>query len=112
MRRKRAARRLIRSSPVISGGWDARYPDGAVATGDIHIPAQRRLLVRIESTDVIHDFWASELARKVDAVPGQPSYISLEADAAGTYLGACSEFCRAQHAVSRDRTPGGESHRV
>jgi cytochrome c oxidase subunit 2 len=78
--------------------WDARYPNGAVATADIHIPAGRRLLVRIESADVIHDFWAPELARKMDAVPGRPSYIWLEADAAGTYRGACSEFCGAQHA--------------
>jgi cytochrome c oxidase subunit 2 len=83
--------------------WDARYPNGAVATGDIHIPAGRRLLVRIESTDVIHDFWAPELARKMDAVPGRPSYIWLQADAPGTYTGACSEFCGAQHAWMRFR---------
>jgi cytochrome c oxidase subunit II len=83
--------------------WDARYPNGAVATGDIHIPAGRRMLVRIESTDVIHDFWAPELARKMDAVPGRPSYIWLEADTPGTYSGACSEFCGAQHAWMRFR---------
>jgi len=83
--------------------WDARYPNGVVATGDIHIPAGRRLLVRIESTDVIHDFWAPELARKMDAVPGRPSYIWLEADRPGTYSGACSEFCGAQHAWMRFR---------
>ena len=91
---------------IISGHqwwWDARYPNGALATGDIHIPAGRRLLVRIESTDVIHDFWAPELARKMDAVPGRPSYIWLEADAPGTYSGACSEFCGAQHAWMRFR---------
>lgn len=83
--------------------WDARYPNGAIATSDIHIPAGRRLLVRIESRDVIHDFWAPELARKMDAVPGRPSYISLQADAPGTYSGACSEFCGAQHAWMRFR---------
>jgi cytochrome c oxidase subunit 2 len=83
--------------------WDARYPGGAVATGDIHIPVGRRLLVRVESTDVIHDFWAPELARKMDAVPGRPSSIWLEADRPGTYSGACSEFCGAQHAWMRFR---------
>ncbi len=83
--------------------WEARYPNGAVATGDIHIPAGRRLLVRIESTDVIHDFWAPELERKMDAVPGRPSYIWLEANSPGTYSGACSEFCGAQHAWMRFR---------
>jgi len=83
--------------------WDARYPNGAIATGDIHIPVGRRLLVRIESMDVIHDFWAPELARKMDAVPGRPSYIWLEADKPGLYSGACSEFCGAQHAWMRFR---------
>jgi cytochrome c oxidase subunit II len=78
--------------------WDARYPNGAVAVTEIHIPIGRRLLVRVESTDVIHDFWAPQLARKMDAVPGRPSYIWLEADAPGTYPGQCSEFCGTQHA--------------
>jgi cytochrome c oxidase subunit II len=83
--------------------WEAHYPNGAIATFDIHIPASRRLLVRIESADVVHDFWASELARKMDAVPGRPSYIWLESDTPGTYPGACSEFCGAEHAWMRFR---------
>ncbi len=78
--------------------WDARYPNGAIAVTEIHIPVGKRLLVRIESTDVIHDFWVPQLARKMDAVPGHPSYIWLEADAPATYAGQCSEFCGAQHA--------------
>jgi cytochrome c oxidase subunit 2 len=78
--------------------WDARYANGAVAVTEIHIPLGKRLLVRIESTDVIHDFWVPQLARKMDAVPGRPSYIWLEADAPGTYAGQCSEFCGPQHA--------------
>ena len=78
--------------------WDARYPNGAVAVTEIHIPVGKRLLVRVESTDVIHDFWVPQLARKMDAVPGHPGYIWLEADAPGTYAGQCSEFCGAQHA--------------
>ncbi len=78
--------------------WDAHYPNGAVAVTEIHIPVGKRLLVRVESTDVIHDFWVPQLARKMDAVPGRPSYIWLEADAPGTYPGQCSEFCGTQHA--------------
>jgi cytochrome c oxidase subunit 2 len=78
--------------------WDAHYPNGALAVSEIHIPVRRRLLVRIESTDVIHDFWVPQLARKMDAVPGRPAYIWLQADTPGTYQGVCSEFCGAQHA--------------
>jgi len=83
--------------------WDARYPNGAIATEDLHIPVSRRLLVRVESSDVIHDFWAPDLARKMDAVPGRLSFVWLEADRPGTYTGACSEFCGAQHAWMRFR---------
>jgi cytochrome c oxidase subunit II len=81
--------------------WEARYPNGVATAGEIHIPAGRRLLVQIESADVIHDFWVPQLARKMDAVPGLPGYIWLEADAPGIYQGACAEFCGAQHAWMR-----------
>ncbi len=78
--------------------WQARYPNGAVTAGEIHIPAAKRLLVQIESADVIHDFWVPQLARKMDAVPGRSGYIWLGADTSGTYDGVCSEFCGTQHA--------------
>jgi len=83
--------------------WEARYPNGVLVTWDIHIPAGRRLRARIESADVVHDFWAPELARKMDAVPGRWGYIWLESDSPGTYQGACSEFCGADHAWMRFR---------
>jgi cytochrome c oxidase subunit 2 len=60
-------------------------------------------LARVESADVIHDFWVPELARKIDAVPGRASYIWLESDTPGIYDGACSEFCGVQHAWMRFR---------
>jgi cytochrome c oxidase subunit 2 len=50
---------------------------------------------------VIHDFWVPQLGRKVDAIPGHPSFVWMQADAAGTYLGACAEYCGAQHAWMR-----------
>ena len=82
--------------------WEARYPGTpAVTANEAHIPTGRRLLARVESTDVIHDFWAPQLARKIDAVPGRSSYIWLEADTPGTYQGACAEFCGKQHATMR-----------
>lgn len=83
--------------------WEAQYPNGVLVTGDIHIPASHRLRARIQSGDVIHDFWVPNLARKIDAVPGRWGYIWLEADTPGTYAGTCSEFCGAQHAWMRFR---------
>jgi cytochrome c oxidase subunit 2 len=81
--------------------WEARYASGAVTANEIHVPVGKDLLLRIESADVIHDFWVPQLGRKVDAIPGHPSTIWIQADAPGTYLGACAEFCGAEHAWMR-----------
>jgi cytochrome c oxidase subunit 2 len=82
--------------------WEVRYPkSGVITANEIHLPVGRRWLLRLESADVIHDFWAPQLGRKVDAVPGHPNYIWLEADQAGTYNGACAEYCGTQHAWMR-----------
>jgi cytochrome c oxidase subunit II len=81
--------------------WEARYSTGAITANEIHVPVGKDLLVRIESTDVIHDFWVPQLGRKMDAVPGHPSFVWMQADAPGTYLGACAEYCGAEHAWMR-----------
>jgi cytochrome c oxidase subunit 2 len=81
--------------------WEARYASGAVTANEIHVPVGKDLLVRVESTDVIHDFWVPQLGRKVDAVPGHPYSISMQADAPGTYRGACAEYCGSEHAWMR-----------
>jgi cytochrome c oxidase subunit 2 len=81
--------------------WEVKYRSGAVTANEIHIPAGKALIVGVESADVIHDFWVPELARKIDAVPGQKVSIWLQADAPGTYLGSCGEYCGAQHAWMR-----------
>jgi cytochrome c oxidase subunit 2 len=81
--------------------WEARYHDGAVTANEIHIPAGKDVLVRIEAEDVIHDFWVPQLGRKMDAIPGHPSSIWIQADRPGTYLGACAEYCGTEHAWMR-----------
>jgi cytochrome c oxidase subunit II len=81
--------------------WEARYASGAVTANEIHVPVGKDLLIRVESGDVIHDFWVPQLGRKVDAIPGHPSSIWMQADVPGTYLGACAEFCGAEHAWMR-----------
>jgi cytochrome c oxidase subunit 2 len=81
--------------------WEVRYPSGAVAANEIHIPVGSNLLFRVESTDVIHDLWAPQLGRKMDMVPGHPNFLWLRADAPGEYLGTCAEYCGAEHAWMR-----------
>jgi cytochrome c oxidase subunit 2 len=81
--------------------WEVRYKSGAITANEIHIPVGKPLVVRIESADVVHDFWVPDLARKIDAVPGRTSSIWMQADKPGQYLGACAEYCGSQHAWMR-----------
>src|SRR6267143_1434762 len=82
--------------------WEAQYPaSGAVTANEIHIPIGTPLSVRLDSKDVLHEFWVPELARKMTTVPGQPNHIWLQADKPGVYICTCSEFCGVQHAWMR-----------
>lgn len=84
--------------------WEFYYPKtGVLTANEMHIPVGERLLLRIESIDVIHDFWVPELGRKIDAVPGHTNHIWISAGEPGIYLGACAEFCGTQHANMRIR---------
>ncbi|HEU0209556.1 MAG TPA: cytochrome c oxidase subunit II [Candidatus Udaeobacter sp.] len=79
--------------------WEARYANsGVVIANEIHIPVGKPLALRLDSVDVLHEFWVPELARKITTVPGHPNHIWIQADKPGTYLGFCSEFCGTQHA--------------
>jgi hypothetical protein len=58
--------------------WEIRYPQTGVTTAnEIHLPVGRKFLVRLESADVIHDFWVPALARKMQLIPGQTNHIWL-----------------------------------
>jgi cytochrome c oxidase subunit 2 len=81
--------------------WEARYRSGAVAANEIHVPVGQSLYIEIRSADVIHDFWVPQLARKIDATPGHTTHVWMQADAPGTYPGACAEYCGTQHAWMR-----------
>lgn len=84
--------------------WEIRYPaSGVVTANEIHLPPGKKLLVQLESADVIHDLWLPELGVKMDLVPGKSNYMYLQADKPGVYLGTCAEFCGADHAWMRVR---------
>lgn len=84
--------------------WEVRYPKtGVITANEVHLPVGQKLLVQLESIDVIHSFWVPQLGRKKDMIPGHPNQLWLQADQPGAYLGACSEYCGVQHAWMRLR---------
>lgn len=79
--------------------WEAFYPHSNVTVAnEVHIPTNVRWYLRLESADVVHDWWVPQLGRKMDAIPGHPNFFWIGARRPGTYTGACAEFCGAEHA--------------
>ncbi len=64
---------------------------------EIHIPVGQPVRLKLVGGDVIHSFWVPQLAGKMDAIPGQTNETWIEASAAGTYRGQCTEYCGLQH---------------
>ena len=82
--------------------WNLVYlKEKVITANELHIPVGKQILMRVESDDVIHDWWVPDLGPKIDAIPGQPNYTWISADKPGTYLGTCSEYCGIQHAWMR-----------
>ncbi|BEV35910.1 cytochrome c oxidase subunit II [Synechococcus sp. M16CYN] len=77
------------------------YPDGNITTGELHVPADRTITLRMESKDVIHAFWVPEFRLKQDIIPGQPTQLSFTATRPGRYPIVCAELCGPYHGSMR-----------
>jgi cytochrome c oxidase subunit II len=87
--------------------WEYDYPAQAgcggittpiVTSGQIVLPTNTNVMLRITSRDVIHSYWIPKLNGKRDAVPGRVGTLRLEADHPGIFAGQCTEFCGLSHA--------------
>jgi cytochrome c oxidase subunit 2 len=91
--------------------WEYEYPAGKcgdveiaepiITSGELVIPADTDVLLRLTSRDVIHSFWIPRLNGKRDAVPGRTHTLRMEADEPGLFAGQCTEFCGLSHARMR-----------
>ena len=88
---------------VVGHQWwfEFRYGNGAVVANEAHIPVGVPIELELGSGDVIHDLWVPELGAKSDVVPGQRNVMRLFTARAGSYAGACYEFCGLEHAWMR-----------
>ncbi|HEX8855326.1 MAG TPA: cytochrome c oxidase subunit II [Thermoleophilaceae bacterium] len=94
---------------VTAGQWNWRfnYPNGAsVVSSSLHqrvmqVPTNTVILVKLHSVDVVHSLWIPERRIKKDAFPGADNELKLTFPKAGTFSGACAEFCGLHHAEMR-----------
>jgi cytochrome c oxidase subunit 2 len=83
--------------------WEFRYgnetPSQIVTSpNELHVPVGVPVVLKVSSLDVIHSFWVPNLHGKRDLIPGQVTYMWIQADTPGVYRGQCAEFCGYQHA--------------
>lgn len=97
--------RTVRSSPdamvvKVTGSqwnWKFVYPDYGVTSKELYLPKGKAILLRMESTDVIHSFWVPEFRVKQDLVPGRVTELRITPTRAGNYKVRCAELCGASH---------------
>ncbi len=87
--------------------WEYQYPNaGVVTANELHLPVMtdangNGYLVHLKAADVQHDFWVPALGRKIDIYPDKENFLYLKPTTIGNTLGACAEYCGAQHAWMR-----------
>ena len=83
--------------------WRVRYhtADGREVelANELRLPVDERVVLRLESPDVIHSFWVPSLTGKMDMIPGRTTRLALEPTRTGTFRGACGEYCGTAHTL-------------
>ena len=83
--------------------WEMTYTtaDGekVLSANELRLPVGRPVRLRLESDNVIHSFWAPQLAGKLDMIPGRTNEVVVEATEAGISRGQCAEYCGGAHAL-------------
>ncbi len=81
--------------------WSFAYPAEKVRANTLVLPKDRPVEFRINTKDVLHDFWVPEFRLKSDAVPGLTTKIRLTPNRLGSYEVVCAELCGLGHSTMR-----------
>ncbi|MEA2492100.1 MAG: cytochrome c oxidase subunit [Thermoleophilaceae bacterium] len=73
------------------------------AFGDMYVPVDTTVTLKIYSSDVIHSWWIPKLGGKADATPGHTNETWFKIPKPGIYKGQCAELCGDNHADMRAR---------
>jgi cytochrome c oxidase subunit 2 len=80
----------------LNGAFDAKLPYSYTT---MVVPEHTTVVLKIQATDVIHDWWVPSLGGKVDAVPGYTTYTWFKVPHTGTFRGQCAQLCGTNHAA-------------
>jgi cytochrome c oxidase subunit II len=80
-----------------TGGVRAR----CLSSGQLHLPIDVPIFLRMRADDVLHSFWVPEFRQKQDLVPGQVTTLVITPSKLGRYEVLCTELCGLGHSVMR-----------
>jgi cytochrome c oxidase subunit 2 len=83
--------------------WHFSYPEQKVKSDILVLPKGRPIHFKINSEDVIHDFWVPEFRLKSDAVPGITTDVRTTPTRLGRYEVVCAELCGIGHSTMRQQ---------
>ena len=78
--------------------WGFEYPEYGFTSNELYLPVGKQVLLRMQSTDVIHSFWVPEFRVKQDIVPGRITELRITPNLPGAYKVRCAEICGSSHA--------------
>jgi cytochrome c oxidase subunit II len=85
--------------------WRYVYPgkEQLFSYNEMVVPTDTTVVLKIESSDVIHSWWIPKFGPKADAVPGyvNETWFKVPAGREGIYRGQCAELCGPNHADMR-----------
>jgi len=81
---------------AIQWAWSFQYPEGFISK-ELHLPVNKQVVLKMESSDVIHSFWVPEFRIKQDVVPGRITDYRITPILVGSYMVRCAELCGASH---------------
>jgi cytochrome c oxidase subunit II len=79
-------------------GWQFEYPDYGFSSTTLYLPANKQVVLQMQSLDVIHSFWVPEFRVKQDVVPGRITEYRITPILVGDYKVRCAEICGTSHA--------------
>jgi cytochrome c oxidase subunit II len=83
--------------------WSFTYPEAKLTSGQLTLPVDQPVELKLKALDVIHSFWVPEWRMKKDAVPGIETNVIVTPTKVGTFTVVCTELCGLGHAAMRAR---------
>lgn len=78
--------------------WSFGYPEqDDILSGELVLPVDRTIVLKMNAEDVIHSFWVPEFRVKQDLVPGRETTLRITPTEVGDFELRCAEICGLNH---------------